>query len=429
MRIELPCGKDVIPLELPEGTVVYESRYPPPVADAGAAVLKAIRQPIGAPPLRRALEGRRDGKVVVVVSDATRPIPYPAFLPALLAEVQAAGVRPEEIILLVATGMHRPSTAAERREAYGEAAGRHRVVDHRAGDASGLVELMDPRSGRTAKLNRHYVEAGFSGGRKSICPGLCDLDTIRRFHGAATLADPRACNGNLTGNPCHEEALAIARMAPPDFCLNVVLDRWRRMVAAYGGHFEALHAEACALVRRCACPVVEGEADVVVTSSGGYPLDATFYQCVKGIVSCLPAVKAGGSIVAFGGCSEGIGSDDYARLMRRYAGRWREFLRDISRPGVFTRDQWQLQLQARALEKVGEQNLHFITERLSPEQLAALSVTGHHIAAGELRAAAQDLIDRLTSRAESVAAIPEGPYCAPMPSRQTGRERNGGTAR
>ncbi len=430
MEVTFPYGKDEVVLEVPSRVAVYESRFPRPAAGAAATVLRAVRGPIAAAPLRKALGARRAGGVAIVVSDATRPVPYAGFLPDLLGEVEAAGVAREEITLLVATGMHRPTTLAEREEMYGQAAAEYRVVDHAGADEAALVELPGRSwAGSRVRLSRLYVEAGFrlltglvephfmagfSGGRKAVCPGLCSLDAIRSFHGGEFMADPRARNANLAGNPCHEESLSIARMAPPDFCLNVVMNGDRQVVRAFAGGLEGAHAEACRFVCDCACPTVGAEADVVVTSSGGHPLDGTFYQCVKGLVSCLPAVRQGGTVISFGACSEGIGSPEYAGLMAAYAGRWRDFLADIRKPGAFMKDQWQLQLHARALEKVGQDSLHFVSDGLSQEDLAPLSVHGHAVEAGSVGKEVQELLDRSVAAGRGVAVIPEGPYCAPL---------------
>ncbi|KPK59008.1 MAG: hypothetical protein AMK73_08875, partial [Planctomycetes bacterium SM23_32] len=404
--------------------------FPAPVATAAGTVLEAARRAVGGPPLRDALTRRRPGEVVVVISDATRPIPYADFLPELLAELEDGGVARHEVLVLVATGMHRPTTPEERRRMLGSAAGTCRVVDHDANQDDQLVELPERSwAGARVRLNRRYVEAGFrlitglvephfmagfSGGRKAVCPGLASLETVRRFHGPAFMSDPRARNASLSGNPCHEEALSIARMAPPDFTLNVALDPARRVVRAFGGEMEAAHEAACRFVRECACPPVEREADVVVTSSGGHPLDATFYQCVKGFVSCLPAVREGGAVVALGGCTEGIGSPQYEGLMKRYAGKWRRFLDDVRAPGFFVKDQWQFQLHAGALAKVGPGSLHFVTDGLPAEELAQLSVTSHAAPPGEVEAVCQELLNELAAAGGTVALLPEGPYCTPV---------------
>jgi nickel-dependent lactate racemase len=265
----------------------------------------------------------------------------------------------------------------------------------------------------TGLVEPHFM-AGFSGGRKAVCPGLADLDTIRNFHGYAFMADPASRNANLNGNPVHEEALSVARRTRVDFSLNVVVNRERHVVGAYAGELEAAHAAACEYVRAHACPKVAVPADIVVTSSGGSPLDATFYQCVKGFVSCLPAVKPGGTIVAFGACGEGVGSTAYAATMRSYAGRWRAFLEDIRRSDTIVKDQWQFQMHTRTLDKVGEQNLWFVSDRLARDTLDTLSVQGIAAAKGTAARAVQELFDDTYRPGMRVAVFPEGPYCAPV---------------
>jgi nickel-dependent lactate racemase len=430
MKAELRYGRTCVELSLPDSTTVYATGYPAPAADPSAAVADALASPVGAPPFVEAVSARRAGAVVVVVSDITRPVGYAAFLPGMLETIVRAGVRREDILVLVATGMHRPSTPAEREEMFGpEVAARYRIVDHDACDAAGLVEMPGLSwSGNAVELNRHFVEAGFriltglvephfmagfSGGRKAVCPGLASLHTIRRFHGYEFLADPRAANGVLEGNPCHEEAVSVARLAGVDFSLNVVLDGARRLVRAFAGGLEPAHAAACAFARECACPTVETEADVVVTSSGGHPLDATFYQCVKGLVSCLPAVRRGGTVISFGGCAEGIGSPEYAGLLDRYGHRCDEFIADIRDPARFTKDQWELQVHLRATAHVGRDRLHFLTDGIPADRLARIPVAGSSVPAGGIARAAQDLVDRHAREGARFAAIPEGPYCAP----------------
>jgi len=432
MKVTAFSGRDEFDLRIPDNAEVFVSTYPAATAPAADLVLEAVRAPLGAPSLYAALSSRRPGDVVIVVSDFTRPIPYHSFLPELLIEIESAGVLRSEILILIATGMHRPSTEAERQEMFGsEVVDRYRIEDHRAEDDAGLVPIPGrSASGAEIRLNHHFVKAGFrivtglvephfmagfSGGRKGVCPGLSSLDTIRNFHGEPFLADPRATNAVLSGNPLHEESLSVAQLAGIDFTLNIVLDKTRRIVQAFAGGLEPAHEAACAFVRTCAVRPVLRPADIVVTSSGGYPLDVTFYQCVKGFVSCLPAVQKGGTIIAFGGCAEGIGSPEYSDLLRRYSGRWREFLADIRNPGVFTKDQWELQMQARALDKVGPQGLHFITDGLTQAALDTLTVTGHPAILGEVGPVVQQILDRVLVAGATLAVFPEGPYCVPLP--------------
>jgi nickel-dependent lactate racemase len=430
-ELDFRYGRGTVRLCLPDSAEVFSSRYPEPRGTDAEAVMRAVDAPLGTPSLRDAIRGRRPGDFVVVVSDITRPVPYPAFLPPLLESVGKCGVPRKDILLLVATGMHRPSTHEEHAEMFGPAvAGSYRIEDHRADDESGLEALPTPSaSGARVRLNRKYLGAGFrlvtglvephfmagfSGGRKAVCPGLASLDTVCNLHGAAFLADPRSRNGNLEGNPLHAEALSVARLAPPDFALNVVLDFPRRVVRAFAGALEPAHAAACAFVRECACRPVRSPADAVLTSSGGYPLDATFYQCVKGFVSCLPAVKPGGQVIAFGACSEGIGSPEYTALMEEFSGRWRDFGPHIVTPGVFVRDQWEFQMHTRTLEQVGESGLHFVTDGLTGEALSKMSVTGRAARPGEAASAIQEVLDGLVAKGAALAVFPEGPYCVPV---------------
>jgi hypothetical protein len=153
---------------------------------------------------------------------------------------------------------------------------------------------------------------------------------------------------------------------------------------------------------------------VVLTSSGGYPLDATFYQCVKGFVSCLPAVKPDGHVIAFGGCSEGIGGPEYTALLEKFSGRWKEFGPHIMTPGVFIRDQWEFQMHTRTLERVGESGLHFITDGLTNDVLKKMSVSGHAARPDGIAAAIQGVLDELLAKGSTLAVFPEGPYCVPL---------------
>ena len=430
MNVRALSGREEILLRVPDDADLFVSRYPVPAAPAASLVLDAVRRPLGAPPLREALGSRRPGEVVVVVSDVTRPVPYRDFLAPLLGEIPAAGVPQNDILILIAAGMHRPSTTAERREMFGpDIVDRCRIEDHQAGDGPGLAAAPGrSASGAAIRLNRRFVEAGFrlvtglvephfmagfSGGRKSVCPGLSSLETIREFHGEKMLSDPRAANAVLEGNPLHEESLSIARAAGVDFTLNVVVDRGRRLVRAFAGALEPAHEAACAFVQTCAVRPVRRPADVVLTGSGGYPLDATFYQCVKGFVSCLPAVREGGTVIAFGGCSEGLGSPAYAGLLREYAGRFDDFLADIKRPGVFTVDQWELQMQARALARVGAGGLLFLSDGLPEETMRILTLTGRTASRGRLGAAVQSALDTALGPGKTLAVFPEGPYCVP----------------
>ena len=163
-----------------------------------------------------------------------------------------------------------------------------------------------------------HLMAGFSGGRKLICPGIAALETVKVWHGPDFLEHPRADCGILEGNPVHEENTRIANMAGCDFIVNVTLDRDRRVTSVVAGDLEAAFHVGVEHARNAARSEVAAPCDVVVTSAAGYPLDTTFYQSIKGLTGVLPIVKQGGTIVLAASLSEGIGSPEFQSLFQRH---------------------------------------------------------------------------------------------------------------
>ena len=394
-------------------------------------VLKSIRNPIKSEPLSAALKKSEAKSVVIVVSDITRLIPYASFLDVILKEIEGAGVLRNNIVILIATGMHRPSTTSEREYMFGKnICEEYRIIDHEAEKEDNLVTIEGTSyAGRTIELNRHFIEAdfrivtglvephfmaGFSGGRKSICPGLCSLETVKAFHSFSFLDNPNSRNANLIDNPLHSEAISIARKIEVGFSINLILNKEHKVIDAIAGDIEESHKLACKVVSENACPKVEKEQDVVITSSGGYPLDATFYQCVKGMVSSLPVVKKNGTVVSFGSCLEGIGGDEYKRTMEKYSGNWKDFLCDSKNRNNVIKDQWQFQMQTKVLEHVSEDNLIFVTDGISNSELNKLSVNGVFAAKDQIQEKIQKIVDTFVKEGKTLAVIPEGPYCSPI---------------
>jgi nickel-dependent lactate racemase len=327
--------------------------------------------------------------------------------------------------------MHRASTLQEKIYMFGQSVvDNYTIIDHCAENTDELITLPGTSwSGNEIKLNRHYVEAGFriltglvethfmsgfSGGRKSVCPGLASLDTIQLFHGYHFLNHPNASNTILEDNPCHLENTSVAKACPADFLINIVLDQKKKINRFFSGEQFDSHETAVDYVKEKSCKTVEEFADVVVTSCGGYPLDDTFYQCVKGFVNCLPALKENGEIIAFGGCSEGAGSREYEQLMKKYSFRQDDFLNDIKSGLFFVKDQWQLQMHTRVLKKVGQSNLHFYTAGIPQDELRLLSVNAHAVHENVLEQSIQMQIDSLVASGKKFAVFPEGPYCSPI---------------
>lgn len=428
-KITLHYGNEEMLLELPDNSIVYQSNYQKTTESASEMLQKSIENAIDITSFDQLLEQRKTGKVVIVVSDFTRPIPYSEFLPELLKYLETKGIEKQEIVILVATGMHRASTHQEHIQMFGNfVTENYKIVDHDCEDENQLVELDGLSwSGSKVKLNKYYVDggfriitglvephfmAGFSGGRKAICPGLVALNVLKQFHGYKFLSHPNASSTVMVNNPCNDENSSIARLCPPDFSINIVLDNHKKINTIISGELFASHTKAVEFVKEACCPQVNETADVVITSSGGYPLDATFYQCVKGIVNCLPALKSGGEIIAFGGCIEGIGSPEYKSTMRKYNGNYELFIEDIKTECFFVKDQWQFQMHARVLTKVGQENLHFYTSGISNDELNFMAVNPHSGSIAEITKQIQQQISEAVKANKRIAIFPEGPYCS-----------------
>lgn len=431
MKVELQYGLETLSLEVPGDSFIYKSKYQKTNKSASDLVLESFVKPFDSPPLTERLKYRKKGDIVIVVSDITRPIPYQEFLPQMIDVILQNKVKKSEITILIATGMHRASIQSERLSMFGDfVVNNFRIIDHDCENEDELEKLDGLSwSGSEVKLNRHYVRAGFriitglvephfmagfSGGRKAICPGLVSLDSIRKFHGYEFLSHPNAASAVLNDNPCHLENTSIAELCPPDFAINIVLDDQKKVNAVMSGELSSSHKKAVEYVRSACCPVVEKQADMAVTSSGGFPLDATFYQCVKGFVNCLPAVTQGGKMISFGGCADGIGSPEYTALMKRYSGKATQFIMDIRDSGTFVKDQWEFQMHIRALDKVGIDNLHFYTSNIPQSELALLSVQPHSLPVSQIKGSIQKQIDQAVKAKKQLAIFPEGPYCTPV---------------
>lgn len=426
MIADIAYGRGRLRVELPAGARVLRTRPVEPAAEPTQAVAEALRKPTGTPPLRELAAGRRHA--CIVVSDITRPVPYRTLLPPLLAALDGAV---EQVTILVATGTHRASTPEEKAEMFGpDVVARVPIADHDSRDPAAVVELAGrTSSGTRPRVNRVYAEAdlkiltglvephfmaGYSGGRKAVFPGLTDLRSVQRFHGPQFLESPRAASGVLRSNPCHREASEAAHLAGCDFILNVALDLERRIVGIFAGDLDAAFAEAVAKVDSFCRVDVDEPADIVLTSGGGYPLDKTFYQTVKGMVGALPAVREGGVVLIASACSEGIGNAEYAELMMRYEGRHEQFLADILARDEVEQDQWEFEEQCKVLARVGVEGLVVCAGGIPPEMLGRLSVTPATAlsAAAESGQRLQEALDALLRQrpAASVIAIPEGPY-------------------
>jgi nickel-dependent lactate racemase len=253
----------------------------------------------------------------------------------------------------------------------------------------------------TTGLIEPHLMAGFSGGRKLICPGIAALETVKVWHGPEFLEHPKADCGVLDGNPVHEENTWIARHTGCDFIVNVVIDAERRPLKFVAGDMEQAFLEGVDFVRGVVVDTIDEPVDVVVTSCAGYPLDTTFYQAVKGLTGALPIVKQGGTIIMAASLSEGIGSPQFAQLFEENSS-LESFVQRILGQDYFVMDQWQLEELAKVRRKA---KVKLVSDGLPAETINRLFVES----APTVEQAVADSLAEYGDQAR-VAVIPKGPY-------------------
>ncbi len=414
--VRIDFGREGLTLSIPPtvSAIIAQPQRDPPLAHPTESVRQALRSPLGSPPLQQVARGKR--RAAVVVSDITRPVPYRTLLPPLLGELHDAGIEGRQIEIIIATGLHRPNTVAEIEEMLGtEIASRYSVRNHIARDEAQHEYLGRTSRGTPIWIDRGFLAAdlriltgliephlmaGYSGGRKALCPGLAAVETVRHVHGAAML-DSFVGPGILAGNPFHEELLEIVTRVGVGFLCDVTIDRQRRLTGVFAGDVRDAHAAGVRELDRQVHVPLPQAAEVVLTSAGGYPLDRTFYQSIKGLVAALNVLQPGGTIVLFAELSEGIGSPEFIALLAAAGSpeAFRERLRDAN---FFQIDQWMVQHLCQVLARgrvvvVSPAPRPALSERFDIEWLASWEQ------------ASALLLARHGSRARWVI-LPEGPY-------------------
>jgi nickel-dependent lactate racemase len=420
MKVTLDYGRTGLTVELPAARVVgpLAIRDVPALHDPERAVADALERPTGTIALREIARGRKDA--CILICDITRPVPNRIILGPTLRVLHDAGIPRERTLILVATGLHRPSTPAEKEEMLGaEIAATYRVEDHYGTRLEehtlvgttprGIPGWIDTRYVLadlkiTTGLIEPHLMAGYSGGRKLICPGVAALETVKRWHGPELLEHPNADCGILEGNPVHEENTRIARMAGCDFIVNVTLDSQRRVTSVVAGDMEQAFLEGVRFMEGVCRVNVPRPVDVVVTSSAGYPLDTTFYQAVKGLTGCLPIVKQGGTIILAASLTEGLGSPEFQSALHDHAS-LDAFMHRILGKDYFVMDQWQVEELAKVRRKA---KVKIVSDGLPADLLASCHVEP----APSVEAALADALTHYGPDAQ-VAVIPKGPYVLP----------------
>ena len=318
-------------LQVPDDTPVLTSNVDKLTSDRKGIdiVREAMENPIDSPRLRELAKGKED--CVIIISDHTRPVPSKDILPNMVRELRE-GSPDIKITLLVSTGFHRPTTIDELKNKLGDELYeefKDTIVVHDAHDPSRNVKVGVLPSGPDCIIDKVAIDtslliaegfiephffAGFSGGRKSILPGVADAVTVMGNHCSKFIDSPFSRTGILDNNPMHEDMLAAARMAKLAFIVNVVIDEEKKTVAAFAGNFETAHRKGCDFIADYVC-VKPAYADIVITTNGGYPLDQNAYQSPKGMTAGEATAKDGAVIIMLASCSDGTGGDFFYHII------------------------------------------------------------------------------------------------------------------
>ena len=415
MKLCLDYGHDGLEIEVPERAQVLRMADIAGIERLEERLEEALCCPFGTSPLKDLAAGRKNA--CIVISDITRPVPNATILPPILRILEEEGIARENITILIGTGLHRPNEGSELVTLVGEEIARnYHIVNHRARARDTLVYLGDTSGGAPIWIDEIYVEAdlkiatsliephlmaGYSGGRKAICPGLMGVDTMRVLHGPELLAHPKATEGVIEGNPFHQQALEVAQRAGVDFTLNVAMNAQRQVTGIFCGDLEEAHAEGVAFVEARAADFVSEPVDIAITSSAGFPLDLTYYQAIKGLTAIAPIVKKGGTILIAARCEEGIGSGDFEELILNTPS-VPAFLERLNNPDLFAIDQWQLQELCKVLNKA---EVMLFSDGIGDEYKGKLLV--------DLIPSMKEGLERaLLSHGSDVriAVVPKGPY-------------------
>ncbi|MFN3323481.1 MAG: nickel-dependent lactate racemase [Bryobacteraceae bacterium] len=326
----LPYGRDTIEISVPGDLLC--PRPAELAADEEAEVWRALREPIGSPPLEAIV--RPGERVAVLVNDITRLTRTDLLLPPLIETLNRAGVPDSDIFIVFALGIHRRQTDDERRRILGDEIFRRiRSFDHDCFDDANLVTVGRTSFGNVVEINRQVIEAdrvvltgeiiyhliaGYSGGRKSLVPGVAGFRTTTFNH--RMIFDPRCRPGALEGNPAHEDLMEACRLVRPDFLLNVVLSPNGALACAVAGHYEHAHRAGCRAVDRMLRAGFDEPYDLIIASAGGHPLDIDLRQAHKGLENACLALKPGGAILFYAECPDGAGIP----VLRDYVFRYRD---------------------------------------------------------------------------------------------------------
>ena len=415
MKLSFPYGKETLSMELPDsrlnGVLVSGLHQYKALNTQAGLVEAALAAPIGSPPLCELARGKE--KVVLIASDHTRPVPSKVIVPPMLREIRK-GNPAAKITILIATGCHRALTSEEISAKFGaEITASENIVLHDC-DKAPTVKIGTLPSGGECIVNAMVAEAdlvvsegfiephffaGFSGGRKSIFPGVTNRMSVLANHSSEFIAHPRSRTGILDGNLIHEDMTWAARAAKLAFIVNVVINEKKEAIYAVAGDLELAHRAGCDFLSSL-CKVDAKPADIAISTNGGYPLDQNIYQAVKGMTAAEATVKKGGVIIMLAKSNDGHGGKDFYHQMADEPDIEKTLAAFLRRGKNETEpDQWQTQIFIRVLQKA---SVIYLSD--APDDM----VKGLHMIPVHSMEEAMKKAEAIAGRDASVTVIPDG---------------------
>jgi nickel-dependent lactate racemase len=452
-EIVFDLGHSRFPVNIPDHADVFRMGKPAVIENPAEAILEALRSPINSPPLakivRDKLRSNADADAVIVISDNTRPVPYSGesgILFPIVDEMIRAGLSPQKIRLLVATGTHRAMDETEIRAMLDPRvlAFNLPIVNHDSRNGSSMIRICRSDYGGDIFVNRSYIQseikiltglveshfmAGVSGGRKSICPGLISESSTHALHSGPILNSPYARDLVLNNNPVHLEALKVAWAVGCDMIVNVTLDSQFELTGVFAGHLDDAHRKAYDSLCTYAAIPIPNEYDLVITHSGFVGIN--HYQAAKGALVCVPVVKQGGMCIlgAHHTDKDPIGGHNYKQMLKFLAKVGpAKFIRSILDPSwTFVPEQWEAQMWTRLLEKIPQENLIYCCLEIPLQDFSWIPGQDARTIAPEaesLHELMNQTIDWAMNRQKKrlgpnprVVVLPDGPYGIPLSGR------------
>jgi len=384
-----------------------------PEYDGSVLVRKAMESPIGTKPLFELAKGKN--KVVIIASDHTRPVPSKIIIPPMLEEIRK-GNPDADITILIATGCHRGTTKDELVSKFGEEIVKNEKIHiHDCDDRDNLINIGNLPSGSPCEINKIAIEAdllvaegfiephffaGFSGGRKSVLPGVAGRSTVLGNHCSEFIADPNARTGILDGNPLHKDMIWAAKKANLAYIVNVILNAEKETIFAVAGDVDEAHKAGTTFLNNL-CRVHAVPADIVISTNGGYPLDQNVYQAVKGMTAAEATVKENGVIIMLARSNDGIGGDHFYHQLADEPNIDKTMALFMSRGKNETvPDQWQTQVMLRVLKRA---SVIYVSE-MDDETISKM----HMIPATDISDAISKAKEILGNNEPKIVAIPDG---------------------